>query len=255
MKTTLGNDRRKIQLNEQLILHSEVNGICPLCPTILVYEKNGKNQKAFQIAHIYPLNPLTIEKTLLKDEELLNSDTDHSDNLICLCTPCHERYDKEKTIEEYRDLVKIKKDILKIKKEQEIWSKTSIKEQIFEIIDLLVEQELDFDDNLEYSPKTIDNKTNDSITILTKRKIHQNVREYFYIISSKFKELDFIAPMTTEIISSQIKTHYLLLKQQGSNQKEIFEAMVSWLQKQTKQGNREASEIIISYFIQNCEIF
>jgi hypothetical protein len=61
--------------------------------------------------------------------------------------------------------------------------------------------------------------------------------------------------MTTEIISSQIKTHYLLLKQQGGNQKEIFEAMVSWLQKQTKQDNREASEIIISYFIQNCEIF
>jgi len=251
----LAKDRRKIQPNEQLILHSEVSGICPLCPTKLIYEKNGRNQKGFEIAHIYPLNPLPIEITLLENEELLNNDTDHGDNLICLCNPCHKKYDKEKTVEEYRDLVKIKKDILKRKKEQEIWSKTTIKEEIFEIINLLVEQELDFDDNIEYSPKTIDNKTNDSITILIKRKIHQNVREYFYIISPKFKELDFITPMTTEIISSQIKTHYLLLKQQGSNQKEIFEAMVSWLQKQTKQDNREASEIIISYFIQNCEIF
>jgi hypothetical protein len=251
----LGKDRRKIPPNEQLILHSEVSGICPLCPTMLIYEKNGRNQKGFEIAHIYPLNPLPEEIILLKNEELLNNDTDHGDNLICLCNPCHKKYDKEKTVEEYRDLVKIKKNILKIKKEQDIWSNTTIREQIFEIIDLLVEQELDFDDNLEYSPKTIDNKTNDSITILTKRKIHQNVREYFYIISSKFKELDFITPMTTEIISSQIKTHYLLLKQQGGNQKEIFEAMVSWLQKQTKQDNREASEIIISYFIQNCEIF
>ena len=251
----MGKDRRTIPPNEKLILHSEVNGICPLCPTVLIYEKNGKHQKGFEIAHIYPLNPLPKEIILLKDEEHLNSDLDHGDNLICLCNPCHKRYDKDKTVEEYRELGKKKKDILKRKKEQEIWSKTSIEKEILEIIDLLVAQELEYEDNLEYSPKTIDNKTNDSITVLTKRKIHQNVQDYFYSISAKFKELDFLEPMTTEVISSQIKTHYLLLRKQGSNQKEIFEAMVSWLQKQTKQENREASEIIISYFIQNCEIF
>ena len=247
--------RRAIPQNEQLILHSEVSGVCPLCPTTLMYEKNGRKQKGFEIAHIYPLNPLPKEVILLKDEERLNSDLDHGDNLVCLCNPCHKRYDKDKTVEEYRELLKIKKDILKRKKEQEIWSKTSIEIQIYQIIELLVEQDLDFEDNLEYSPKTIDDKTNESITALTKRKIHQNVQDYFYKISAKFKELDFEEPMTTEIISSQIKTHYLLLKKQGTNQKEIFDAMVTWLQKQTKQDSREASEIIISYFIQNCEVF
>lgn len=251
----MGKKRRKITPNELLILHSEVDGVCPLCPTTLIYEKNGKNQKGFEVAHIYPLNPLPKEIILLKNEEKLNSDSDHSDNLICLCNPCHKRYDKDKTVEEYRELVKKKKDILKRKKEQEIWAKTSIEKEIFEIIELLVYQDLEFEDNLEYNPKTIDDKSNESITVLTKRKIHKNVQDYFYKISSKFKELDFLKPMTTEIISSQIKTHFLLLKSQGNNQKEIFEAMVSWLQKQTKQDSREASEIIISYFIQNCEIF
>lgn len=251
----MGNKRRKIQPNEQLILHSEVNGVCPLCTTTLVYEKNGRNQKGFEIAHIYPLNPLPKEVILLKGEERLNADSDHGDNLICLCNSCHDRYDTDKTVEEYRELVKIKKDILKRKKEQEIWSKTKIEEQIFQIIELLVDQELSFEDNLEYSPKTIEKKTDDSITVLTKRKIHQNVQDYFYKINTKFKELDYLEPMTTEIISSQIKTHYLLLQKQSNNQKEIFNAMVTWLQKQTKQNNQEASEIIISYFIQNCEIF
>lgn len=251
----MGTERRKIPPNEQLILHSEVNGVCPLCPTVLIYEKNGRNQKGFEIAHIYPLNPLPKEVELLKNEEKLNSDLDHGDNLICLCNPCHKRYDKDKTVEEYQELLRKKKDILKRKKEQELWSRTSIEKQIFEIIEVLVDQDFEFDDNLEYSPKTIDDKTDDTITVLTKRKIHQNVQDYFYKISAKFKDIDFIEPMTTEIISSQIKTHYLLLKKQGSNQKEIFDAMVAWLQKQTKQDNREASEIIISYFIQNCEIF
>jgi hypothetical protein len=251
----MGKERRQIPPNEKLILYSEVNGVCPLCPTVLIYEKNGKNQKGYEIAHIYPFNPLPKELILLKNEDLLNPNSDHADNLICLCNPCHKKYDKDKTVEEYRELVRKKKDILKRKKEQEIWSKTSIEIQIVEIIKILVGQELDFNDNLEYSPKTIDEKTNSSITILTKRKIHQNVRDYFHKISIQFKELDFLEPMTTEIISSQIKTHFLLLKQQGDNQKEIFDAMVSWLQKQTKQDNLEASEIIISYFIQNCEIF
>lgn len=252
---TLSKERRKIPPNEKLILHAEVNGVCPLCPTILIYEKNGRNQKGFEIAHIYPLNPLPKEVILLKGEEKLNPDLDHRNNLLCLCNPCHKRYDKDKTVEEYRELVKIKKNILKRKMEQEIWSKTSIEKQIFEIIELLVDQDLEFEDNLEYSPETIDDKTNDSITVLTKRKIHQYVQDYYYKISAKFKELDFVEPLTTEIISSQIKTHYLLLKKQGANQKDIFNAMVTWLQKQTKQNNREASEIIISYFIQNCEIF
>ncbi|MEQ9313518.1 MAG: HNH endonuclease [Cytophagales bacterium] len=251
----MSKKRRKIPPNEQLILHSEVNGVCPLCPTILIYEKNGRKQKGFEIAHIYPLNPLPKEVILLQNEEKLNSDLDHGDNLICLCNPCHKKYDKNKTIEEYRELVKKKKDILKRKKEQELWLKTSIENQIFEIIEILVDQDLEFEDNLEYNPKKIDDKTDDTITILTKRRIHQNVQDYFYKISAKFKDLDFVEPMTTEIISSQIKTHYLLLKKQGNNQKEIFDAMISWLQKQTKQDNREASEIIISYFIQNCEVF
>ncbi|CAB5497358.1 hypothetical protein THERMOS_656, partial [Bathymodiolus thermophilus thioautotrophic gill symbiont] len=147
--------RRKILQNEQLILHSEVNGVCPLCPTVLIYEKNGNNQKGFEIAHIYPLNPLPKEKTLLKNEKKLNSNSDHGDNLICLCFPCHKKYDNNKTVEEYRELVKKKEDILKRKKEQEIWSKTSIEKEIFEIIELLVDQNLVFEDNLEYSPKTI----------------------------------------------------------------------------------------------------
>lgn len=247
--------RRPIYENEKLILHSEVGGICPLCPTVLIYEKNGVNDKAFEIAHIYPLNPRADEIILLKNEELLNIDTDNQDNLICLCIPCHRRYDKNKTIDEYVELVEKKKKILKVRKEKEIWISSTIEKEIYQIINLLTDQNFAFDDNAEYNPKTIDTKTDNTITTLTKRKIHQNVQDYFYQIKAKFTEIESIEPLSTEIISGQIKTHYLKLAKQGGNQKEIFEAMVSWLKKQTKQEYNEASEIIISYFIQNCEIF
>jgi hypothetical protein len=144
-------------------------------------------------------------------------------------------------------------------KDKSLWGDTKIENDIKEIIRILATEEIDLskEDILKYDPKEIDRKVNDTITILTKRKIHRNVQDYFQIVKSKFIELDKITPLTTETISAQIKTHYLLLCKEHKevNQKIIFDALVSWLSKRTKQDNDEASEIIISYFIQNCEVF
>lgn len=245
--------------NEQLILYSEVEGICPNCTNSLMYKKNRQNRKQFEIAHIYPLNPTKEELELLKNEERLSKDPNDIKNLICLCVTCHTIFDKPRTLEEYRDLVAKKKRILKIATEKAIWNDTKIENDIFELIKMLSNGNFDLSkvDILSYSPKEIDEKTDDTITILTKRKIHNNVRDYFHIVRSKFIELDNLAPLTTETISTQIKTHYLKICKEHTeiNQKDVFDALVSWLAKRTNQTNIDASEIVISYFIQNCEVF
>lgn len=252
-------NREAFTENEKLILFSEVEGMCPLCPNSLMYEKNNQNRKNFEIAHIYPLNPKKEELELLKNEEKLSSDPNDLKNLICLCVTCHTKYDKPRTLEEYKELVSIKKSLLRQTKDKLLWSDTKIENDINEIIRILATEEIELsnEDILKYDPKEIDRKVNDTITLLTKRKIHRNVQDYFQIIKAKFIELDKVTPLTTETISSQIKTHFLLLckEHKDINQKIIFDALVSWLSKRTKQDNNEASEIIISYFIQNCEVF
>jgi hypothetical protein len=245
--------------NDNLILYSEVGGICPLCPNKLMYEKNSQNRKNFEIAHIYPLNPTKEELELLKDEEKLSSDPNDLKNLICLCVSCHTKFDKPRTLEEYKELVSIKKTLLRQTKDKSLWGDTKIENDIKEIIRILATEEIDLskEDILKYDPKEIDRKVDDTITLLTKRKIHRNVQDYFQIVKTKFIELDNITPLTTETISSQVKTHFLLLckEHKDVNQKTIFDALVSWLSKRAKQDNDEASEILISYFIQNCEVF
>jgi hypothetical protein len=245
--------------NDKLILYSQVEGMCPLCPNALMYEKNSQNRKNFEIAHIYPLNPKKEELELLKDEEKLSLDPNDLKNLICLCVTCHTKLDKPRTIEEYRELVSIKKTLERQSKDKLLWGDTKIENDIKEIIRILATEEIDLskEDILKYDPKEIDRKVDDTITLLTKRKIHRNVQDYFQIVKSKFIELDKITPLTTETISSQVKTHFLLLckEHKDVNQKIIFDALVSWLSKRTKQDNDEASEILISYFIQNCEVF
>jgi hypothetical protein len=251
--------REEFTENEKLILYSQVEGMCPLCPNALMYEKNSQNRKNFEIAHIYPLNPKKEEFQLLKDEEKLSSDPNDLKNLICLCVTCHTKFDKPRTVEEYRELFSIKKTLERQSKDKLLWGDTKIENDIKEIIRILATEEIDLskEDILKYNPKEIDRKVDDTITLLAKRKIHRNVLDYFQIVKSKFIELDTIKPLTTETISLQVKTHFLLLcrEHKDVNQKMIFDALVSWISKRTKQDNDEASEILISYFIQNCEVF
>ncbi|MBY8963340.1 HNH endonuclease [Flavobacterium sp. D11R37] len=251
--------RKKFTENSNLILLAQVDSICPLCPKPLIYEKNGKNYKQFEIAHIYPLNATKEEKELLKDEEKLSEDLNDLNNLICLCVGCHTKYDKPRTIQEYRNLVEIKKQKLKEHKSKLLWETSNLEKEISEIIQVLSNHDFNSstDDILNYNPKTIDDKVNNTITLLTKRKIHRNVQDYYIIVKNKFIEFDKTHPTTTEIISSQIKLHYLHLYKQSDDkdQKEIFDQLVKWISKKADLKNSDAAEILISYFVQNCEVF
>ena len=223
----MSKEREAFTENDRLILFTEVDGMCPLCPNALMYKKNKQNRKNFEIAHIYPLNPKKEELELLKNLERLSSDPNDLKNLICLCVSCHTKFDKPRTIEEYKELVSIKKTLIRESKDKLLWNDTKIESEIVEIIKLLSNEYVDFskEDILAYDPKEIDRKVNDTITPLTKRKIKRNVQDYFNIVKTKFVELDKITPLTTETISSQIKTHYLLLCKEHKevNQKIIFE--------------------------------
>ena len=137
----MSDSRKKISENNQLILFAEVEGVCPNCPNQLMYDKNGRKEKKYEIAHIYPLNPKPEELVLLKDEERLSKDPNHNDNLICLCVDCHTKFDKPRTIEEYRNLFVKKKNLIRINKEKSIWINTGLETEISNIIDLLSEKE------------------------------------------------------------------------------------------------------------------
>ncbi|QFG52958.1 ABC-three component system protein [Chryseobacterium sp.] len=255
----LSNPRRKFTENEKLVLYSEVGGVCPLCSNDLMYEKSKTKNKNFEIAHIYPLNPKPEELIVLKDVKRLNSDINHLDNLLCLCNGCHTKFDNPRTKEEYEELFTLKSGLIKLAKEKKLWSNSTLENEISELINCLVTTDFVFTngDILSYNPKTITEKTNATITVLTKRKIERNVQDYFSFINFKFSEIDKIKPTTTETISTQIKLHYLKLKKEipDYNQKEVFDAMVNWFQITSQNSSKEACEIIVSYFIQNCEVF
>lgn len=249
-------DRKKYNEAQQTALVSQVNRVCPLCAQQLFYKKKSRTYKNYELAHIYPLNPTLEEIELLKNEERLSEDVNDEDNIIPLCKDCHGKFDKPRTIEEYRKLVVIKKKLIAQNNQEEIWKGYSLEVDISKVISALYDDpNLDLTAEIDFTPKKVDEKLDNTISRLTKRKIKNYVRDYYLFIRDKFSALDQDKIDLSERISLQIKTYYLKQKEMGLTQQEIFENIVAWLKAKTHPETSDASEIVTSFFIQNCEVF
>lgn len=251
----MSEKRKKPTDNLEIILHSQVGNICPLCTKPLTEKKKKNIIKKSEIAHIYPLNPTPEETNVLKEEEILNPDLNHEDNLIPLCFDCHNRYDKNKTAEEYRILISIKKQLINQDIQKSIWHQYALQKEIIEIIDELLKIDASSLIKLSYESKKIDEKLNDTITQITKRKIHLNVQDYFQLIKDKLSNIERESPTKAELLSMQIKTFYLLQKDEGKSQELVYKNISNWIMHKTNQASIDSSEILAAFFIQNCEIF
>ena len=202
------------------------------------------------------MNPKPEEEELLRGEARLSEDVNHENNVIPLCIDCHGKFDKPRTLEEYRDLFAIKKKLIAKSNQEEMWGRYSIEEELIIVIDALYnDPDPNIEAELEFAPKAVDEKLDSTITRPTQRKIKSQVRDYYLFIKEKFSVLDQSEAELSETISLQVKAYYLKQKRLGLEQQEIYENIVAWINAKTKPKTSDASEIIASFFIQNCEVF
>ncbi|MCE0917396.1 ABC-three component system protein [Pseudomonas sp. NMI760_13] len=248
------NKRKSFSENINIMLVGEVSAKCPKCHTSLMYEKANTSNKRYQLAHIYPLNPKPHELELLKNEYRLHADVDNPDNLIALCNLCHIEFDNPRTVQSYRDMVALKQTIMERNRQSKLRDEYMIESEISKIIDAL-EQVSDEDIELSLEPKELSSKINDTMSRLTRNRIKENVSNYFSFVRKKLQLVEAEFPDTSTMISMQVKTYYLLQKKETQSQQAIFKNIVEWIRHRSGSESEEASEIIASFFIQNCEIF
>ncbi len=248
--------RKKLTPNENAILLAEVENMCPLCTKPLMYEKNGRNEKLFEGAHIYPLNPTEEEIELLKDEEKLHSDVNNLNNIIAICGDCHKKFDNPRTVEEYRELFSIKTNILTKNETRAKYHDYQIEIEIKEIITMLVEE---FNESsvktLSMKALKLDQKADGTLARITKNRIRNEIIEYYLYIKEQFVQLDSQYPKSFNAIASQVSSFYNNLSRIESSQEVIYTQLTEWLSKKTGNSSLGACGIIISFFIQNCEVF
>ncbi len=248
------NPRKKFSPNINIQLVSEVSSACPKCGRPLMYSKSKTLNKQYEIAHIYPLNPTPSEVLLLANEFRLGADVDHLDNLIALCLICHNKFDNPRTVEEYREMVKLKQSIIEHNRQAKLMDDHQIEAEISKIIDAL-EKETGGHADLSLDPKELDAKINETMSRLTASRIKQNVSGYFSFVRKKLQLLEAESPSASTILSVQVKSFYLQQAKVSSDQQAIFKNIVEWIRRRSNSSSSEASEIIASFYIQNCEIF
>ncbi|MFJ7508872.1 ABC-three component system protein [Peribacillus simplex] len=252
----MSNTRRNPTDNESAMLLSEVENLCPLCSITLMYEKNGQKKKRFEAAHIYPLNPTPYEAGILENEERLHEDVNHLNNFIALCRRCHKQFDHPRTVEEYRKLYNLKKMLIARAEARDKYHDYQIELEIKQIIFKLLDDSNDADFSpLGMNALKLDEKADDTLTGITKRKIRNDITDYYIYIREQFNLLDKQVPDSFELIASQVRTFYLKLRKTEKSQQTIYEQLTEWLSKKTENSTKEVCGIIISFFIQNCEVF
>lgn len=108
---------------------------------------------------------------------------------------------------------------------------------------------------LKFAAVDLSNKIEDSNGNLL-GKVNWLVNTYYYYIENLFKRNETIQGNTFKLIAAEVALKYRKISgKDANNQNQIFESMVNWLKSNFPAASREACEIVISFFIQNCEVF
>lgn len=252
----MAEKRAKYNKADHVALATQVDGRCPRCRKNLFYVKSGRTQTGYELAHIYPLNPSAEEQALLAGEERLHEDPNHPNNLIPLCTDCHTKFDKPRTVEDYRDLVAIKKRLLLEEEQMSLRASFNIEEDIRAIVEKLssiAEEDL-VGLELELNPKNLSSKLEKFSEPLLVTKLHRNVAAYYRYVQEQFLELERQRPNVSSLIFLQVRTFYMKQKTLNISKEEIVRNVVAWIHSKYEQSAIETAEIVASFFVQNCEV-
>lgn len=221
--------------NLRLLIESK--GYCQNygCNEPLLVMKNGKSLERYNITQI------SVDKP-----------KDAFDNLIALCPKCHSEYVLAPSENETKRLLEIKSSLMRDATAMESASEVKIEAGIADVIHKIASPPGELIP-LNYEPVAVADKIEpQNRMLLTKTLFH--VSTYFNYVKEIFKQTSKEGQLRFEAFSAQVHLCYLKERDNGLPQQDIYAALVEWLKTATN-GNRDACEIVIAYFVQNCEVF
>lgn len=238
-------------------LFDQVDQICPLCNQPLVKKYGIQRIYRFSISYIYPL---ALKPEKVESFEALHRKPDNLTdivNKICMCDLCASNYLYRQDIETYDKLYRFKLRTLRHFDIKNATSDTSLDSKIEHILSNIKETDIDEDSfiKLRMKPLKVTKKIYpDNRTLI--KSINDDNEVYFNFIKEKLSQLE-TYKLSFRKVASQVKTCFLSMLERTTDQEEIYYSLVQWvLDSQSLSENyRTAAQIIISFFVQNCEVF
>ena len=240
-------------------LFDEVDQICPLCNTPLYTFNKSKTKTIyrFSITKIFP-EGLSQEK---HDEfnALYTAPIELNDNKnkICLCDNCSEEYIFTPSIDTYDKLYRFKGRALKSKGLKKTTGSTQLDEEITAILGNIKECDIDADSfkELRMKPLKVVNKIKPENRLLIKDIRDDNGTYYNYIKEVLSNQDEH--KKSFRKIALEVNKCFLDLDDETDSQDDIYNALVQWIldSQRLPESYRAAAHIVISFFVQNCEVF
>ena len=236
---------------------TDCNQLCSICGKPLKLYKAKKTMYRYSIIQIFPegLSPAKVDEFALIASAPANFH--HKNNKICVCDVCGDEYAATPTAKIYRLLVDKKERQLLQNEAISLMHTSELDAKISDILSKL--NDLNFDSEeykaLQTKPLTIKEKIENNEIL--RRKISEDAHSYYHYVRKHLSELD-DAGVNFKIIANQIQNYYLKLSiTKGKTQSDIYYDIVEWIMHKLSLPNdyRSASEIVVSFFVQNCEVF
>ena len=239
---------------EQQLYLKEVAFSCPLCGKDLRNRRQKKTNKLYEIAHIFPNSPTVEQYELLSSLPRLGDNSESYENKIALCKDCHEQQDYHTTQEDYSNLLQKKKYFLQLTNLHDATLTLGLEREIADVVNKISSLHEDELAGLNYSPVNLSKKFTAGETLL-KMKITVYVTSYYPYIRDLFKEIEGTNGFRLDTLSLQIKCCFLKMEGISDKKSLIFDQIVDWVKVKTLSESRDACEAVISFFVQNCEVF
>lgn len=235
---------------EKAELLAEVNQRCPLCYKSLISTKGSRPFKDYQIAHIYP-HSATTEQFLVLENLPRVDDLESVKNLIPLCRDCHARQDFHTTKEDYLRLYTKKIECAGKYAANKLAFNCRLEPDVSKIVSALGALPEDVRIELSLNPLKVSQKIDDKALC---EKVRNYVVQYFGFVQSEFAKLQDKERIPFEMVAVQVRHYFLQVELLLITKEQMFDQMVNWVMEKTG-GNRSASEIVVSFFVQDCEVF
>lgn len=247
---------RKNPIPSELFLYlEEVDSCCPKCGTPFAITKGGKFVKGYEIAHVFPNSPTPAEKIMLQNVCVAGINSEDPLNKIALCHDCHKYYDDNKSVNLYNEMFDLKATKHKALEAKKLILNKNIESELTIIIRKLAslsDLEIDRLEKLEYKSLKISDKIEEEYKLM-RRRIECEVLQYFTFIKQEFANQP-IGSFSFDTMASNVRHAYCTLRDKGLDKAEIYKQMTNWFERKTS-CDAEACRIMVSFFIQDCEIY
>lgn len=231
---------------------AEVGYECPLCHKELVEQVRGKVRKKYRITQIFP-NDLDDDIAAAFEAEYPKPvNLNAPDNLIALSEEESNDYLFAPSVELYKKLFETKRALVKSHQAKMNVNQEQLEEDIRTVLDAVMDlQDLPATEPLNFDALHVDEKIREPFVL--RKTVRDEAITYYSYIEKVFRDSN----ANFDVIASQIKASSKMLESSGLSQKEVISQLSEWIRHQAGLGDDAelASNIVVSFFVQNCEVF